>query len=112
MSHRPIMDAGPGLNFFSVNKEWLLFGTLGQLCVPEYVETEILRKADKDERFAAAERGRIDLISTLTVLEKAAGRQYLPDRQSMRELYGRLRKLDDGLKPLSTTGLMELPCWH
>ena len=32
MSHRPIMDAGPGLNFFSVNKEWLLFGTLGQLC--------------------------------------------------------------------------------
>jgi len=45
-------------------------------------------------------------------LEKAAGRQYLPDRQSMRELYGRLRKLDDGLKPLSTTGLMELPCWH
>ena len=42
-------------------------------------------------------------------LEKAAGRQYLPDRQSMRELYGRLRKLDDGLKPLSTTGLMELP---
>ena len=51
------MDAGPGLNFFSVNKEWLLFGTLGQLCVPEYVETEILRKADKDERFAAAERG-------------------------------------------------------
>ncbi len=24
MSHRPIIDAGPGLNFFSINKERLL----------------------------------------------------------------------------------------
>ena len=29
MTHRPIMDAGPGLNFFSQNKERLLFAMLG-----------------------------------------------------------------------------------
>lgn len=55
--------------------------------------------------------GRIDLISTLTVLKKAAGREHLPDKASMRVLYERLRKLDDGLAPLATTGLMDLPCW-
>lgn len=56
--------------------------------------------------------GRIDLISTLTVLKKAAGREHLPDKASMRELYKRLRKLDDGLTPLATSGLMELSCWN
>jgi len=203
MSPRPIMDAGPGINFFSLNKERLLFSVLGALSVPEIVEDEILRKARQDERFAAAERvwkklpsrlmevlsddatdelaaavhriagmpikqrvhsnkdlgetmviahavvaaergenvivliddgggrsmvaveqrrlqrlhavngvvGRIDLISTLTVLKKAAGREHLPDKAAMRQFYERLRKLDDGLAPLATTGLMDLPCW-
>lgn len=204
MSQRPIMDAGPGINFFSLNKERLLFGTLGALAVPEVVEQEILRKAQQDHRFAAAGRvlhkvpqsllevlsddvtddlaasvhritgkpieqrvrsskdlgetmviahaamaaergdrvivliddgggrqmaaneagrlqrlqaagrsvGQIDLISTVTVLRKAAGREHLPDRASMRGLYARLRQLDDGLLPLESTGLMELPCWR
>lgn len=204
MSQRPIMDAGPGINFFSLNKERLLFGTLGALAVPEVVEQEILRKAHQDHRFAAAERvlhkvpqrllevlsddvtddlaasvhritgkpieqrvrsskdlgetmviahaamaaergdrvivliddgggrqmaaneagrlqrlqtagrsvGQIDLISTVTVLRKAAGREHLPDRASMRDLYARLRQLDDGLLPLESTGLMDLPCWR
>jgi hypothetical protein len=31
MSHRPIIDAGPGLNFLSINKERLLIGVLGPL---------------------------------------------------------------------------------
>ena len=31
MSHRPIIDAGPGLNFLSINKERLLIQVLGQL---------------------------------------------------------------------------------
>lgn len=53
---RTIMDAGPGLNFFSINKERLLFSVLGALSVPEIVEEEILRKSRRDERFAAAER--------------------------------------------------------
>jgi len=204
MSQRPIMDAGPGLNFLSVNKERLLFSTLGALSVPEAVETEILRKAGQDQRFAAAARvwkklperlmevlsddvtdelfaavqrisgipltqrtrtgkdlgetmviahaavaaeagknvvvliddgggcraaaaeanrlqrlraggqsvGSIGLIHTVTVLERAAGGEHLPDKNAMRDLYGRLRNLDDGLPPLDTTNLMNLPCWH
>jgi hypothetical protein len=197
------MDAGPGVNFFSLNKERLLFATLGALAIPEIVEQEMLRKASQDQRFAAAGRmmgklpprllevlsddvtdelaaavhriagmplelrlrpnkdlgetmvvahavvaaeageqvsvliddgggrrmatreaqrlqrlraaggavGDLRLISTVSVLKKAAGREHLPDRRSMRELYGRLRGLDDGLLPLEATGLMELPCW-
>lgn len=150
---RTIMDAGPGLNFLSINKERLLFSVLGALSVPEIVAEEILRKSRRDQRFAAAvhriagmpieqrrrsqedlgeimviahavvgaERGddvivliddeggrriaanqqrriqrfqamasgvgRLGLISTLTVLKAAAGGEYLPDRNSMRELY-------------------------
>lgn len=204
MSQRPIMDAGPGINFFSVNKERLLFSVLGPLSVPEAVETEVLRKAGQDQRFAAAERvwkklpdkflevlsddmtdklagavqrisgipfnkrihsskdlgetmviahavvaaeaggdvvvliddsggcrvaaqearrlqrlqeagdpvGSIRLVHTVTVLERAAGGEYLPDRNTMRELYERLRKLDDGIPPLAETNLMTLSCWE
>lgn len=203
MSHRPIIDAGPALNFLALSKERLLFKTLGALCVPEIVETEILEKAKKDARFAAAERvwrkipqklmtvlsddfskdlnyavqritrmpmekrstirknlgeimvlahasiaaekgrpviilmddgdgrklvkqeqrrlnrfqeqgkpvGDIKLISTLTVLERAANRQHIPDKNEMRQLYGRLRGLDDGLVPIEKTNLMQLECW-
>lgn len=204
MSQRPIMDAGPGINFLSINKERLLFSTLGALSVPEAVETEILRKAGQDQRFAAAGRvwkklperlmevlsddvtdelsaavqrisgvpfdkrirsgkdlgetmviahaavaaeagkhvivliddgggcraaaaearrlqrlqadgktvGSIGLIHTVTVLERAAGGEHLPDKNAMRDLYGRLRNLDDGLPPLDTTNLLNLPCWQ
>lgn len=204
MSQSPIMDAGPGINFLSVNKERLLFSVLGPLAVPEAVRTEILRKADQDHRFATAGRvwaklphrlmevlsddvtdelsaavqrisgvpiksrirsskdlgetmviahaavaanagehvlvliddgggcnvaaaearrlqrlrtagktvGSIRLIHTVTVLESAAGGVHLPDKQSMRELYGRLRSLDDGLPPLDATKLMDLHCWQ
>ncbi|MBE3001348.1 hypothetical protein IDM40_22025 [Nocardiopsis sp. HNM0947] len=54
MSHRPIIDAGPGLNFLSINKERLLIGVLGKLSAPEIVETEVLRKSRDDERFRRA----------------------------------------------------------
>jgi len=203
MSQRPIMDAGPGINFFSLNKERLLFSVVGALSVPEVVEREILKKARQEERFAAAERvwkklpahlmevlsddfteelaaavqriatmplgerkrkekdlgetmvaahavvaaeegkdvlvlmddsggrrmvaaesrrlqrlqsagqpvGSIGLLSTLSVLKRAAGGQYIPNRLAMRDLYERLRQLDDGLMPLNKTELMVLPCW-
>lgn len=39
MSHPPIIDAGPGLNFFSINKERLLIGVLGRISAPETVQT-------------------------------------------------------------------------
>lgn len=45
MTPRPIMDAGPGLNFFASHSERQLFGTLGALCIPETVEQEIRQMA-------------------------------------------------------------------
>lgn len=203
MSHRPIIDAGPGLNFFSINKERLLIGVLGQLSAPETVQNEVFRKSRQDERFrgaaavwrkltptwmqvlsddqtpelaaavhritrqsmeqrlkqpkdlgetmviahavVAAEAGEtvtiliddgpgartataeisrlgrlhasgravgsIKLVSTLTVLELAAGGQHIPDKLAMRTIYTRLRGLDDGLPPIEKTNLLESPRW-
>ncbi len=203
MSSRPIMDAGPGINFLSIHKERLLFATLGALSIPETVRDEILRKSVTDPRFSASESvlkklpeqllnilsddvtnelatavericglpfsertsvpknlgettviahasiaaeagddvivliddgdgcrlaareaarldrlhragkpvGSIRVIGTLTVLERAAGGEHLPDRAALRKLYERLRGLDDGIPPLSRTNLMELACW-
>ncbi|OZD06449.1 hypothetical protein CH275_09505 [Rhodococcus sp. 06-235-1A] len=203
MNQRPIMDAGPGLNFLSVNKQRLLFSTLGALSVPEAVKAEILRKSGHDKRFEVAGRvwaklperlmeilsddvtdelsaavhrisgvpinqrtrsgkdlgetmviahatvaaeagehvivliddgggckaaatearrlqrlntlgaevGSIRLINTVTVLERAAGGEHIPDKNAMRDLYSRLRGLDDGSPPLDTTNLMNLHCW-
>ena len=68
------------------------------------------RRLDRLRR-AGRKVGAIWLVGTVTVLEKAAGSEYLPDRGAMRDLYQRLRGLDDGLPPLDVTGLMDLPCW-
>jgi hypothetical protein len=38
---RPIIDAGPGLNFLSINKERLLIAVLGPLSAPETVQDEV-----------------------------------------------------------------------
>lgn len=54
MTRRPIMDAGPGVNFFSLHQERLLFRALGPIAVPETVQEEILRKARQEQRFAPA----------------------------------------------------------
>lgn len=203
MSHRPIIDAGPSLNFFSINKERLLVGVLGPLSAPETVQAEVLRKAQADERFRAAamvwrklaarwiqilsddetpelsavvhrvtrqpmeERvkhpkdlgetmviahavvaaeagetvtvliddgpgariaaseisrlqrlrdngravGSIRLASTLTVLGRAARGEHIPDKAAMRDIYKRLRDLDDGLPPIGTTNLLSPALW-
>jgi hypothetical protein len=55
MIERPIIDAGPALNFFSINKQRLLISVLGRLSTPETVADEVLRKARTDERFRPAE---------------------------------------------------------
>jgi hypothetical protein len=55
MSVRPIIDAGPGLNFLSINKERLLIAVLGPLGAPETVRGEVLRKSRQDDRFRSAE---------------------------------------------------------
>jgi hypothetical protein len=203
VSVRPIIDAGPALNFFSVNRERLLLATLGPISVPETVQDEVLRKARADARFHAAERvwrklparlleilpddatpelaavinritglpmaerarqgkdlgelmviahavvaaetgqtatvliddgqgtrlatseiqrldrlrqsgrpvGVVKLIGTHTVLERAAGSKHLPDRATMREIYGRLRACDDGLLPIERTRLLAHDLW-
>lgn len=54
MSVRPIIDAGPGLNFLSIHKERLLIAILGPLSAPEAVQGEVLRKSHQDDRFRAA----------------------------------------------------------
>lgn len=203
MSHRPIIDAGPGLNFLSINKEGLLISVLGPLSAPEAVQDEVFRKARLDERFktaekvwrrltprwmqvlsddptpalaavvhritrqpfeqrrtqskdlgevmviahavvaaesgdtvtiliddgqgarlAAVEMGRLDrlrsgnpavgsirLASTLTVLKRAALKRDIAGRNAMRNLYTRLRALDDGLVPIEKSGLLSTDLW-
>jgi len=54
MSNRPIIDAGPSLNFLSAGKARLLISVLGQLSAPETVQAEVLRKSKQDARFHAA----------------------------------------------------------
>jgi hypothetical protein len=71
MSVRPIIDAGPGLNFLSINKERLLIAVLGPISAPETVRDEVFRKSRQDDRFRAA----------AAVWRKLTGRwiQILPD---------------------------------
>lgn len=203
MSQRPVIDAGPALNFLSINKERLLIATMGKLSAPEAVQTEVFRKAGQDARFRRAEvtwrkltptyidvladdptedlarvvnritnqrmderlkqsrdlgetmviahavaaaeagadvivliddgrgaqtatreiqrlrrlraagrsAGSITLASTVTVLTRAVGMQYIGDRGEMRELYRRLRGLDDGLPPIEKTDLLTTHLW-
>lgn len=203
MSARPIIDAGPALNFLSINAERLLFSVLGPISTPETVAQEILRKTRSDPRFRAAEPvwrkltprwvavlsddvtpqlaaavarisglpmldrkkqakdlgeimviahavvaaeagqsvvvliddgagarlatleinrlnrlhnqgrsvGAIRLAGTLTILQRAAGTEYLPDKARMRAVYDRLRACDDGLPPIDTTGLLSRDVW-
>ncbi|GAA2561494.1 hypothetical protein GCM10010435_36560 [Winogradskya consettensis] len=55
--------------------------------------------------------GAIALFSTLTVLKRAAGSPHIPDRNAMRDIYERLRTLDDGLPPLVKTDLLAPAHW-
>ncbi|KOS53158.1 PIN domain-containing protein [Rhodococcus rhodochrous] len=204
MTPRPIIDAGPALNFFAVDRERLLFSVTGPLSTPETVRDEVFGKARSDRRFKSVERvwrkipdrflevlpddptpelvavlgrisqqpweqrratakdlgetmvvahavvkaqaghqvtviiddrggaelatneirrldrlrsagksvGSIMLVNTLTILERAAGTTYLPDRKTMREVYDRLRGCDDGLVPIGKTQLLSTAVWR
>lgn len=203
MTPRPIIDAGPALNFLSINKERLLLSVTGPISTPETVRDEVLGKAGRDPRFMAVEKvwkkipprflevlpddptpelltalerisrqpwgqrlatakdlgetmvvahavvlaeagqrvtviiddrggaelatnesrrldrlrgagrpcGSIGLVNTVTILEKAAGGEHLPDKRVMREVYGRLRGCDDGLLPITRTKLLSPDVW-
>ncbi|MRH92123.1 hypothetical protein GFY24_32590 [Nocardia sp. SYP-A9097] len=203
MSVRPVIDAGPALNFLAINQERLLLAVLGEISTPETVEGEVLRKARTDRRFervgmvwskltpkwievlsddwtdtleavcarqngmlwierkkqakdlgellvvahavAAAEQGRhiivviddqsgatmataeglrldrlrvqdpsigrIILINTTTILERAVGIGRIADRAAMKAIYARLRDCDDGLVPIEKTRLLSADLW-
>jgi hypothetical protein len=55
--------------------------------------------------------GTIRMANTLTILERAAGGKYLPDKATMRDMYSRLRGLDDGLPPIEATNLLSPVIW-
>ena len=55
--------------------------------------------------------GSLSLYSTLTVLKAGIGTPYIPDRNSMRTIYTRLRNYDDGLVHLSQTDLLSSTVW-
>jgi hypothetical protein len=204
MSIPPIMDAGPGLNFFSVNQERLLFSVLGPLQVPETVHGEMLRKSRTDDRFHQSETvlkkipqrllevlsddatgpltrhverisglplrerlalgkdlgetmvvahaallaesgsdvivliddrggqrmasmearrldrvrlggtpaGHLQIITTLTVLERSIRTDAMPDKKTMRDLYERICPLDDGLPHIDSTNLLTSSRWN
>jgi len=107
MSVRPIIDAGPGLNFLSINKERLLIAILGPFSAPETVQGEVLRKSQQDDRFRAA----------ATVWRKLTTRwiQILPD-DTTPELATVVQRVSglpmDGSRPSSGSGrgLLAVAC--
>ncbi|GLY99491.1 hypothetical protein [Actinoplanes sp. NBRC 103695] len=69
-----------------------------------------IRRLDR-RRTTGSAIGSIRLASTLTVLEKAAGTAHVADTAQMREIYQRLRNLDDGLPPIEKTPLLTTVRW-
>ena len=55
--------------------------------------------------------GSITLASPPTILARAASTEHLPDRPAMRDIYNRLRGLDDGLPPIEKTDLLSPELW-
>jgi hypothetical protein len=71
--------------------------------------TEIRRLAQL--RASGRAVGSISLVSTLTVLERAARMKEIPDRATMRTIYEQLRTLDDGLIRIEKTNLLSPTIW-
>ena len=55
--------------------------------------------------------GTIALVNTMTILRHAATTEDLPDKAAMRDVYRRLRELDDGLPPIEGTDLLSPELW-
>lgn len=62
-------------------------------------------------RTAGERVGEVALYGTVDILRGAAGSKHLVDMKSLREVYGRLRLLDDGLPNLADTGLLDQSLW-
>lgn len=90
---RPVVDAGPGLTFLAANAERL----------PSW-----LRQCNASPSCPWPS----DSPTRSTWLERAAGSEHLPNRQAMRDLYGRMRFLDDGLVHIDQTRLLSRAVWE
>jgi hypothetical protein len=68
---------------------------------------------DRIDRMRAQDEpfGELRVYGTLEVLEAAAGSKYIPDRGTMRRVYGQLRGCDDGLVPIDRTRLLAASTW-
>ncbi|APT92169.1 hypothetical protein CPHO_03895 [Corynebacterium phocae] len=68
-----IVDAGPALNFMSINQERLLVEVLGDLCAPEVVYKEVVGKSKTDARFSPAQKVLDKLVNAgrFTILSDA-----------------------------------------
>lgn len=55
--------------------------------------------------------GTLGLLNTQLVLERGAGRKYVPDRNAMRRIYAQLRECDDGLVDIKQTDLLSKRVW-
>ena len=62
-------------------------------------------------RIAEPQTGHLQMITSVTVLERSIAGRHLPDHATLRKLYARMRSLDDGLLPLEMTGLLDSPSW-
>jgi hypothetical protein len=81
MTVRPIIDAGPGLNFLSANKERLLIAALGPLSAPETVQSEVLRKSQRlsnDSVSGVVKPGAFSLTPRATLNTKHGGAGPVP----------------------------------
>jgi hypothetical protein len=55
--------------------------------------------------------GSISMYNTTSILEAAGVRRHIPDKATMRAVYGQLRACDDGLIHISQTGLLSPQIW-
>ncbi|GAB3576325.1 hypothetical protein GCM10027445_40210 [Amycolatopsis endophytica] len=62
-------------------------------------------------RGAGRTAGTLRLAGTVAVLQRAARTRLVADRGEMRELYQRLRGLDEGLPPIDHTNLLSAEFW-
>ncbi|MBP2412280.1 hypothetical protein JOF48_001079 [Arthrobacter stackebrandtii] len=62
-------------------------------------------------RTAEPQTGQLQMITSVTVLERSIAGRHLPDHAALRKLCVQMMSLDDGLLPLEMTGLLDSPRW-
>lgn len=62
-------------------------------------------------RLGGIPAGHLQIITTLTVLERSIRTESMPDKKAMREIYERICPLDDGLPHIDSTNLLTSNRW-